>query len=344
MSVIIGTASSVRMHYTENIERTPAMPNYPKKDDIKLWIPLCLRIFQSIMPPISTPYPPVYIATAKTFKSMREQLITDLDCVNKEFPEDSIMEYIHGRKGGAILIRQNLLPSKNDEHFALFFWHELGHFYAINSETDNFHHYSDPGLVDDSQIVAFSNAGPVVGWSDERKRQEGYWFWQEFIAEAISKYVSYNHRVAMPSYHPELITWLPNEWGCIVDKLNGLLDDALIYYPNTIDEYSLAHYFANLLMDDFIRLYVKAAENGRLKVYRDGDVVIPEEKIDPTCLDEIMPSMQKPLRKMQGILENQLRKNRFWEIDAEVLFQIGDCIGTLTLEKVKVVTEVNSGF
>jgi hypothetical protein len=30
--------------------------------------------------------------------------------------------------------------------------------------------------------------GPVLGLSDERLKQEGYWFWQEFIAETISKF------------------------------------------------------------------------------------------------------------------------------------------------------------
>ena len=46
------------------------------------------------------------------------------------------------------------------------------------------HHYNDPGLTDDSHIVEFTADGPVLGLSDERLKQEGYWFWQEFIAEA----------------------------------------------------------------------------------------------------------------------------------------------------------------
>ena len=124
--------------------------------------------------------------------------------------------------------------------------------------------------------------GPVLGLSDERLKQEGYWFWQEFIAEAISKYVSYKHRSTTRYYHPELMDWHPDNWGGIVDRLMGLLDDALWYYPSTIDEYALAHYFANLLMDDFIVLYVKAAADRKLKVYDDGMIVLPEEEIEPT--------------------------------------------------------------
>ena len=193
--------------------------------------------------------------------TLRTQLVNDLACKKTEFPEDSIMEYILGEKGHAILIRQNLLPDDSDEHFCWFFWHELGHFYAINSEVTDLHHYNDPGLTDDSHIVEFTADGPVLGLSDERLKQEGYWFWQEFIAEAISKYVSFMHRSNTKYYHPELMDWHPQYWGGIVDRLVGLLDDALWYYPSTIDEYALAHYFANLLMDDFIVLYVAADLN-----------------------------------------------------------------------------------
>ena len=85
--------------------------------------------------------------------------------------------------------------------------------------------------------------------------------------------MSYKHRSTFPTYHPEQITWHPDYWGGIVDKLMGLLDNALGFYPSTIDEYSLAHYFANLLMDDFIVLYMKAAAEGKLMVYDEGKIV-----------------------------------------------------------------------
>ena len=185
------------------------MANKPTKLDIQLWIPAATDIFQSIMPPINTPYPQVIIANGRNFRSIRTQLVNDLACKKTEFPEDSIMEYILGEKGHAILIRQNLLPDSNDERFCWYFWHELGHFYAINSEKTNLHHYSDPGLVDESHIVEFTTHGPVLGLSDERLKQEGYWFWQEFIAEAISKYVSFMHRSNTKYYHPELMDWHP---------------------------------------------------------------------------------------------------------------------------------------
>lgn len=67
----------------------------------------------------------------------------------------------------------------------------------------------------------------------------------------------------------------------------GLLDEALGHYLSTIDEYSLAHYFANLLMDDFIVLYVKAAAEQKLKVYDNGSIVLSDTEIEPTCISDL---------------------------------------------------------
>ena len=107
------------------------MANKPTKLDIQLWIPAATDIFKSIMPPINAPYPQVIIANGRNFRSIRTQLVNDLACKKTEFPEDSIMEYILGEKGDAILIRQNLLPDDSDEHFCWFFWHELGQRSAV---------------------------------------------------------------------------------------------------------------------------------------------------------------------------------------------------------------------
>ena len=234
----------------------------------------------------------------------------------------------------------NILLTGRDKDLCWFFWHELGHFYAINSEKTNLHHYSDPGLVDDSHIVEFTTHGPVLGLSDERLKQEGYWFWQEFIAEAISKYVSFKHRSNTKYYHPELMDWHPQYWGGIVDRLVGLLDDALWYYPSTIDEYALAHYFANLLMDDFIVLYVKAAADRKLKVYDNGNIIVPDDEIEPTCISDVDDErFRVQLWKMKELLETQVKKEKFWEIDEDFLLEIGTCIGELMFAKLKVMSE-----
>ena len=316
------------------------MAHYPTLKDLKLWAPYAVDIFKSIMPPIDTPYPGIYVATAKTYSAMRSDLLKQTGCKHTEEPPESIMEYIHGDAGYAILIRQNLILDKNDEHFCWILWHELGHFYAINTEPSGLYHYNDPGLKDDSRILEIDASGkPISGLSDERLKQEGYWFWQEFIAEAVSKYVSYKHRSAGANYHPELIDWHPDFWGDIPDRLMMLLDSAFALHPSTIDEYSLAHYFANLLMDDFIVLYVKAAENGKLKVY-DNNTTPPSivgtepNEIEPTCISDIVDlDLQEPLWRMKGILEKQVAKPDFWMIDEDFLLSIGHCIGDLMVAK-----------
>ena len=134
--------------------------------------------------------------------------------------------------------------------------------------------------------------------------------------------------------------WHPDNWGGIVDRLMGLLDDALWYYPSTIDEYALAHYFASLLMDDFIVLYVKAAADRKLKVYDDGMIVLPDDEIEPTCISDVDDErFRAQLWKMKELLETQVKKERFWEIDEEFLLEIGTCIGELMFAKLKVKTE-----
>lgn len=168
---------------------------------------------------------------------------------------------------------------------------------------------------------------------------KGYWFWQEFIAEAISKRVSYKLRSAKPTYHPEQIDWLPQVWKGIVDKLRILLEDTFTYYPSTIDEYSLAHYFANLLVDDFIILFRIAAKEGNLKTHATGKAAFTEEEIEPTCISEVDRRYQPSLWKLMGLLDGQMQKEHFWEITEDFLLDIGTCIGDLMLAKILVMAE-----
>lgn len=98
--------------------------------------------------------------------------------------------------------------------------------------------------------------------------------------------------------------------------------------------------FEQYCMDDFIVLYVKAAADRKLKVYDDGMIVLPEEEIEPTCISDVDDErFRVQLWKMKGLLETQVKKERFWEIDEEFLLEIGTCIGELMFAKLKVKTE-----
>lgn len=301
------------------------------------WAKIAEEQFEQIMPDLGIPFPPVYTTTASSYSRIRRKIIKSIGCPHTEEPPDSIMEYIHGETGNAILIHRELvadLPVHDDfelrVYFEHFFWHELGHFYAIKAETDDLHRYNEPGLIDDSPLYDAAIDG--CGYSSGRRKQEGYWFWQEFIAEVIANHVSYTIRSSGDSYRPELLDWTVDVWGGIVNQLESFLEDTLYYYPNTIDEYSLAHYFAKLLSDDFTRLYVNAANEGKLKIQGS---VYPDEKIEPTCISDVPECYQPHLWKMFRILDEHLNKERFWLIDEDTLEEIGSCISDMMVEKVR---------
>lgn len=298
------------------------------KLEIQCLAPAAYNIFKSIMPPVTFPCPQIYVANGRDFRKVREQALTDVSCPYKEIPaEDSIMEYIHGEKGSAILIRQNLLPDKDEKSFCWFFWHELGHWYAINSEKDDLHRYNDPELLDN---ISLANRLRGIDTTSLQLKQEGYWFWQEFIAEAISKYVAGKYDAEHYTKKPDHIDWNPVVWGPIVHYLDDMLDAAFSPFNSTVDEYALAHYFANLFMRDVVVLYVKAAEAGELLVNDNGKIVYPDKLVEPTCISDIDPKMFQPaMWELHKLLKRQMQKERFWEIDENYLLELGKHIKEL---------------
>lgn len=192
-------------------------------------------------------------------------------------------------------------------------------------------HYSDPGVVDDSRNFIITDAGPVLGLSDERIIQEGYWFWQEFVAQAIANTV-------MHKLHPINQTiWHPDNWYWISDSLNELLTDAMYANYFNIDEYSLAHYFASYLLDDYARGYAQAASNGKLLAHNmDGNIV--PTLVEPTGFSRVPEGFQEPLWRMKTLVENQLQNEQFWLISKDALFGFGNCIADMMLVKFKLIT------
>lgn len=298
------------------------------KLEIQCLAPAAYDIFKRIMPPINTPLPQLYIANGRNFRKIREQALSDIACPYKEMPaDDSIMEYIHGEKGGAILIRQNLLPDNSEQNFCWFLWHELGHWYAINSERDDLHRYNDPDLLDN---ISLADRIKGVDTTVLRLKQEGYWFWQEFIAEAISKYVSGKYDAEHYTDKPDHIDWNPSIWGPIAQYLLDLLDAAFSPFNCTVDDYALAHYFANLLMRNVIILYVKAAKAGELKIYKDNKIQYADKPVEPTSISDIDPEAFQPtMWKLHELLDSQIQKERFWEIDENYLLELGKYIKEL---------------
>jgi len=289
---------------------------------IQAWLPNAIQIFQKFMPPTNVPFPSIHIVSNKTVFATRAKLVEQIRCHQKECDKehyDSVMEMLHGDLGDAILIQQKYLPDPKkypmaEDKFRHFLWHELGHFYAIRHECQG------------SDLHRFNNQELF----DEQAKQEGYWFWSEFIAEAIACYVEEQHCSIDNSafYHPEQIVWLPEVWGNISEKLLDFLEMTFAWYDATIDEASLAMYFAHLLRDDATKRYVKAAEDGILHVYDDKRKtrLMEPGSIDATCITDQAEAYQEPLYAMKNMLEKQMQKERFWEINEEWLENIGQYI------------------
>lgn len=299
---------------------------------IKGWLPGVNAVFRYHLPLLPVQYPDVHLATAKTFPQLRKQIIKDTGCRLKGIPDDSCMEYIHGRLGGAILIRMNQLPPKTDfDAFIHFYWHELGHFYSINADKNNLERFNDLDSPPEEE----------ADYDNVLYKQRGYWFWSEFIAEAISNYISYKFRSSdpdnpsstSPNYRPDEINWKAEIWGCMVDRLMNFLDYAFVWCYG-VDEYSLAMYFATLLTDDFCKLYVNAAREGKLKMYGKATPEKPGT-IEPTCISDRPKVFQPFLWKMKELLEGQLKKKEFWITDEATLEKLGRFIYELVKAKKK---------
>lgn len=68
------------------------------------------------------------------------------------------------------------------------------------------------------------------GFSSERKKQEGYWFWQKFIEEVISNHVSYTIRYSGDNYYPEQLErkqfWIMDE--DTLEKLGSCIGNLMV--------------------------------------------------------------------------------------------------------------------
>lgn len=114
-----------------------------------------------------------------------------------------------------------------------------------------------------------------------------------------------------------------NTWAPILSRLQSLLDE--MFYRPDIDDYCLAHYFATLLKDNVTQLYVKAAEEGKLK-QAGKDTPAPPGAIDATCIDELDKPFQPIMLDMKAWLEKKLAEEQFWIIDEAGIEHLGGLI------------------
>lgn len=282
---------------------------------IKEWIPEAVAAFRAVMPPIEKEYPAIYIASEATLYKVRNEPVrlTGSTSYETNAPYSAIMEYIHGDKGDAILIYQkHCLNDLKDFQHTL--WHELGHFFAVSSETSNLFRYISQRETD-NEIA-----------------RNGYYFWKEFIAEAISNYVGAKYSEPWSEKQLEDSYWEP-----LYSKLKYLIQGAFgtKKYHSIVDEEMLGVYFATMITDHDTQNFVSAGLDNKLlkfdaKKYR---FVPVGEDFDPTALSGVSGVYGDDLLDLMDMLYDQAERDNFWIIDEPTLELIGDALSRLSFSK-----------
>ncbi len=252
----------------------------------------------------SATVPVIRIASAATLRSVRSQLVEETKSLNQNMkePYTSMMEALHGDGGAAILVYQKYCTDTQSE-FNHALWHELGHVYAIAAETEPFHHLADQGLT------------------PNRVRQEGYWVWNEFIAESIANHVG---AVLCPVDAEKMKC--QKYWRHPYCRLQSMIQSAHHLYSHTFSEYDLAFYFATLLTDPATKAFVDGAVNDELTVW-DPDkwayVPMKPGSIEPTALSMIPHCYGEHLLDMMDLLREKVEEPEFWKVDGAFLDHLG---------------------
>ena len=270
---------------------------------MRIWIPEAVESFKAIMPPIDVPYPEFIIASAKTAENLRSSTVSRLRSPQKHAGSDAIAETIHGDLGDAIIIYQNnfkerlYTPKREKQFFLHICWHELGHFYSIYTES--------PG----NELYRYLNQESRE--EIESQMQTGYWFWTEFIAEAIACHID-----------PDVdIDWDQVDWHDIRNSIRNPIREAFTKHSDLIDEYSLGHYFAGILTNKAMTAFLEAAEDGRARAVC-GTKTLREAGIDPDCRSEVSENNYPHLDTLEELLREQLLKEEYWRIEPAFLLEL----------------------
>ena len=264
---------------------------------INEWIPETFEIFKRVMDLPDMQEPKIYIGSRTTYEKARAAALEYTGCtrVNKKSSDDTVMEYIGGDKGQAILIQQRFCP-KEKVDFQCCLWHELGHF--LSEYMDGYSKYTKEKLSDDEFVENI-----------------GYDAISEFIADAVSNYV-YEKNGGV--YYNKGTYW------CY--RVPELLDMVFNKHPKMVSGYFLGVYFADILTDGSYKMF---EEDTRSRKIYNGDGSF----IDPTYLSEIEEKYVNDMMLLKECYEYQLGQKPFWRVKANVLRAIGELV--IDLVKIK---------
>ena len=265
----------------------------PTKAEIESRITRIYTVFKKTMPPIAIPYPSITVATQRTHRDARALFVARTGAA--AIPaNDQAVELIRGPKGSAIIVRKEQIKSLDHLYHAL--WAELGRFYISTA---------------------------AIHPAETKEMEAGRDFWFTFAPEAIANRVERALRMNADTYSSavpikaETIEWPEEQWRHVYDELK--LQLLSIYGKRSIQISELAIHLAASITDD---LLVDMIEKGRA-----GE--LPGRKgqpFDPIGVDMMPVEMRKPMMELIALLEAQMAREQFWEVDEKTLGRIGQLI------------------
>lgn len=255
--------------------------------------------FQELMPCECLPW--IYLVTDDEFETKRREVVEKIQSRHEKYDrktDESVMEYIDGENGDAVIIKRDCFSINEEERFASSVWHELGHCVAIRAEKPELKKFFEEN--DEDQEIVF-----------------GYAFWSEFIAEAISCHVQNENRKRWPDYQPERIRWRKRLFNQLSNSLSKNLD--AIFQQPTIHMFSLSCHFAHYLKEDLFELY-------REKYPKDEDGCYVFEM---PGFDSVSFNYLDEMYRILDMLEEQLKKKEFWVVDQEWIKELGKWVFAL---------------
>ena len=268
----------------------------PTKAEIESRITRIYTVFKKTMPPIAIPYPSITVATQRTYRDARALFVARTGAA--AIPaNDQAVELIRGPKGSAVIVRKEQIKSLDHLYHAL--WAELGRFYISTA---------------------------AIHSAETKEMETGRDFWFAFAPEAIANRVERALRMNSDTYSSavpvkaETIEWPEEQWRLVYDELK--LQLLSIYGKKSIQISELAIHLAASITDDLLVDMIEKGRAGELPGRK-------SQPFDPIGVDMMPVEMRKPMMELIALLEAQMAREQFWEVDGKTLGRIGQLIGAM---------------
>ena len=288
----------------------------PTKSELEGRASRIVQVFQKAMPTISTPYPSITAATQRTYRDQRGFLVYKTGSTAISAPtDDQAVELISGEKGAALLVRKEEVPSLDSFYHLL--WAALGRFYLDATSPSAVQHADDKSTIPNDDMV-------VVGTA----------FWSVFTPEAIANRVERFLRNASSKGEAGDaaggVVWHEEEWRAVYEGMKVTLLSS--YGQRNIQIPDLAFHLSASLTDDLLVDMIRQGKEGMLP----GSEGKP---FDPTGIETMPEQLLPSMRGLVAALEGQMEKERYWEASEETLTKIGELLGTLNEEYVRLIAD-----